>query len=60
MIPHKTKRGQAALARLRVFDGIPSPYDKRRRVVVPTTMAMHLDLRSFSLLILTQLKNEFS
>jgi len=25
-----------------------------------TTMAMHLDLRSFSLLILTQLKNEFS
>lgn len=45
MIPHKTKRGQAALARLRVFDGIPSPYDKRRRVVVPIAMRV-LTLRS--------------
>ncbi len=25
---HKTKRGQAALDRLKVFDGIPPPYDK--------------------------------
>lgn len=45
MIPHKTKRGQAALARLRVFDGIPSPYDKRRRVVVPIALRV-LTLRS--------------
>lgn len=45
MIPHKTKRGQAALARLRVFDGIPSPYDKRRRVCVPIAMRI-LTLRS--------------
>ncbi|XP_030826706.1 LOW QUALITY PROTEIN: 60S ribosomal protein L13a-like [Camarhynchus parvulus] len=29
MLPHKTKRGQAALERLKVFDGIPPPYDKR-------------------------------
>ncbi|CAB1432472.1 unnamed protein product [Pleuronectes platessa] len=28
MVPHKTKRGQAALERLKVFDGIPPPYDK--------------------------------
>ncbi|XP_038652922.1 60S ribosomal protein L13a isoform X2 [Scyliorhinus canicula] len=28
MLPHKTKRGQAALNRLKVFDGIPPPYDK--------------------------------
>lgn len=28
MLPHKTKRGQAALERLKVFDGIPPPYDK--------------------------------
>uniref|UniRef100_A0A0K8VWE7 60S ribosomal protein L13a n=1 Tax=Bactrocera latifrons TaxID=174628 RepID=A0A0K8VWE7_BACLA len=45
MIPHKTKRGQAALARLRVFDGIPPPYDKRRRVCVPIAMRV-LTLRS--------------
>uniref|UniRef100_A0A8C6SF82 Large ribosomal subunit protein uL13 n=1 Tax=Neogobius melanostomus TaxID=47308 RepID=A0A8C6SF82_9GOBI len=35
MLPHKTKRGQAALDRLKVFDGIPPPYDKRKRMVVP-------------------------
>lgn len=31
MLPHKTKRGQAALERLKVFDGIPPPYDKVSR-----------------------------
>uniref|UniRef100_G1QZC8 Large ribosomal subunit protein uL13 n=1 Tax=Nomascus leucogenys TaxID=61853 RepID=G1QZC8_NOMLE len=36
MLPHKTKRGQAALDRLKVFDGIPPPYDKR--MVVPAAL----------------------
>jgi len=35
MIPHKTKRGQAALERLKVFEGTPFPFDKMKRVVVP-------------------------
>jgi len=35
MIPHKTKRGAAALERLKVFEGIPHPYDKVKRQVVP-------------------------
>lgn len=34
MVPHKTKRGAAALDRLKVFEGIPEPYDKKKRVVV--------------------------
>uniref|UniRef100_A0A8C5TNR4 Large ribosomal subunit protein uL13 n=1 Tax=Malurus cyaneus samueli TaxID=2593467 RepID=A0A8C5TNR4_9PASS len=38
MLPHKTKRGQAALERLKVFDGIPPPYDKRKRMVVPAAL----------------------
>lgn len=38
MIPHKTKRGAEALKRLKVFDGIPPPYDKKKRVVVPTAL----------------------
>ncbi|XP_047193553.1 60S ribosomal protein L13a isoform X3 [Scophthalmus maximus] len=38
MLPHKTKRGQAALDRLKVFDGIPPPYDKRKRMVVPAAL----------------------
>jgi len=38
MIPHKTERGKAALKRLKVFEGVPPPYDKKKRVVVPQAM----------------------
>merc|ERR1712227_1200408 len=38
MIPHKTARGQAALERLKIFEGIPPPYDKKKRVVVPQAL----------------------
>lgn len=45
MIPHKTLRGQAALKRLRVYDGIPPAYEKKRRVCVPSALRV-LCLRS--------------
>lgn len=35
MVPHKTARGAAALERLKCFEGIPPPYDKVKRLVVP-------------------------
>ena len=35
MLPHKTARGQAALGRLKVFDGVPTPYDTMKRQVIP-------------------------
>merc|ERR1711899_701331 len=38
MIPHKTKRGMEALNRLKVFDGIPDPYDRQKRMVVPSAL----------------------
>ncbi|XP_015928295.1 large ribosomal subunit protein uL13 [Parasteatoda tepidariorum] len=38
MVPHKTKRGDAALERLKVFEGIPPPYDKKKRMVVPSAL----------------------
>jgi len=38
MIPHKTARGKDALRRLKIFEGIPPPYDKKKRVVVPQSM----------------------
>ncbi|RPA82111.1 60S ribosomal protein L16 [Ascobolus immersus RN42] len=38
MIAHKTARGEAALARLKVFEGIPPPYDTKKRVVVPQAL----------------------
>jgi len=38
MIPHKTARGNAAMERLKTFEGIPAPYDKKKRVVVPQAL----------------------
>merc|ERR1712119_139156 len=38
MLPHKLKRGAEALDRLKVFDGMPAPYDKQKRMVVPSCM----------------------
>ena len=38
MIPHKTARGAAAMERLKVFEGIPPPYDKKKRMVVPQAL----------------------
>ncbi|XVE48720.1 hypothetical protein DITRI_Ditri01bG0024900 [Diplodiscus trichospermus] len=38
MIPHKTKRGVVALARLKAYEGVPSPYDKVKRMVIPDAL----------------------
>ena len=38
MIHQKSARGQEALARLSTFDGIPAPYDKQKRMVVPAAL----------------------
>lgn len=38
MVPHKTVRGQLAMSRLACFEGIPAPYDKVKRVVVPDAL----------------------
>lgn len=35
MIPHKIPRGAAALDRLKVFEGIPSAYETKKRQVIP-------------------------
>jgi large subunit ribosomal protein L13Ae len=38
MVPHKTKRGQLAMQRLKTFDGCPPPYDRVKRMVVPDAL----------------------
>ena len=38
MLPHKSPRGKAALQRLKVFEGIPFPYDQKKRMVVPEAL----------------------
>lgn len=38
MIPHKTARGAAAIERLKLFEGVPPPYDRKKRMVVPAAL----------------------
>jgi len=38
MVHQKSKRGQEALGRLSTFEGIPHPYDKMKRKVVPAAL----------------------
>lgn len=38
MLPHKTPRGAAALQRLKVFEGVPPPYDKVKKFVIPEAL----------------------
>lgn len=38
MVPHKTARGQNAMARLACFEGIPPAYQTTKRVVVPEAL----------------------
>merc|ERR1712147_33189 len=38
MIPHKSERGKEALKRLQTFEGIPPPYDKKKKMVIPSAL----------------------
>ena len=38
MVPHKSARGAAALERLKLFEGVPPPYDRKKRMVVPEAL----------------------
>jgi len=38
MVPHKTDRAKIALERLKVYEGIPHPFDRMKRVVVPAAL----------------------
>merc|ERR1712176_518524 len=38
MVHQKTARGQAAIGRLSTFEGIPHPYDKMKRQVIPAAL----------------------
>ena len=38
MLPHKLPKGAAALERLKCFDGIPYPYDQKKRMVIPDAL----------------------
>lgn len=38
MVPRKSPHGQAALSRLTVHDGVPHPYDTKKKMVVPQAL----------------------
>ena len=38
IVPHKTERGKEALKRRQCYEGMPSPFDKKKRMVVPAAL----------------------
>lgn len=38
MVPHKTAKGAEAMGRLKVFEGVPAPYDTTKRQVIPDAL----------------------
>jgi len=38
MLPHKSPKGAVALGRMKVFEGVPAPYDTKKREVVPDAL----------------------
>ena len=38
MLPHRMAKGAAALEKLKCFDGIPFPYDQKKRMVIPDAL----------------------
>ncbi|CRG99592.1 60S ribosomal protein L13, putative [Plasmodium relictum] len=38
MLPHKTYKGKIALKKLKVFVGVPYPYDKMKKYVLPSAL----------------------
>jgi large subunit ribosomal protein L13Ae len=38
MLPRFTARGAAALGKLKVFEGVPAPYDLKKKLVVPDAL----------------------
>merc|ERR1719389_1641781 len=38
MLPHKLSKGAEALGKLKVFEGVPFPYDQKKRMVIPDAL----------------------
>merc|ERR1712027_51931 len=38
MVPHKTERGKDALKRLQTSEGVPPPYDKKKKMVITSAL----------------------
>ena len=38
MLPHKLSKGATALGKLKVFEGVPFPYDQKKRMVIPDAL----------------------
>jgi len=38
MLPHRTRRGSTALDNLKLFEGVPPPYDTKKKMVVPAAL----------------------
>jgi large subunit ribosomal protein L13Ae len=47
MLPHKSTRGSEALKRLRIYDGCPPPFERKKKLVIPDALRI-LNLKAGS------------
>jgi large subunit ribosomal protein L13Ae len=59
MVPHKTPRGAAALERLKVFEGVPPPFNMKKRVVIPEALRVLRLAPQRKYTVLKRLSSEF-
>lgn len=59
MLPHKTQRGAQALGRLQTYEGIPPPYDKMKKMVVPQALKVLRLKAGRRYTVLSRLASEF-
>lgn len=38
MVPHKTARGAAALERLKIYEGVPTQFERKKKMVIPDAL----------------------
>jgi len=38
MLPHRTNRGSNALDNLKLYEGMPDPYDRKKKMVIPAAL----------------------
>jgi len=58
MLKHKRPKGRHALDRLKVFDGCPAPYDKKKRLVVPSALRVLVTKPGRKFIVLKRLSEE--
>ncbi|ABW97881.1 rpl13A (nucleomorph) [Hemiselmis andersenii] len=58
MLPHKTKKGTSALMKLKVFEGLPEPFNRMKKFIIPSALRVSRLLTGRKYSILGEIANQ--